>query len=250
MYKFNKSLDWLKESEENELSIDELDQTIGDEEQVNEVRYIDPKNVDKYDPSEIEEVTTASGEKKYKRKSNGGNQPAKKQEPASYGEKVNYGDIREGNTYLSKEDIAYGFVDDVDEETAAELKKAGMVDKDGNITIPAGTDMKYQGAQGGADVFEVNGIQLDMDGSSMDLYGSTKDNIEPGFNKDFANDIKNKYGADKYQKMIDIANQYDSELYPTSTAKYIKDDTGMDEKDIEKFVKMYKYSDKDTWQNN
>lgn len=34
----------------------------------NEVRYIDPDNLDKYDKDEIEEVTTASGEKRYKRK--------------------------------------------------------------------------------------------------------------------------------------------------------------------------------------
>lgn len=34
----------------------------------NEVRYINPDNLDKYDKDEIEEVTTASGEKRYKRK--------------------------------------------------------------------------------------------------------------------------------------------------------------------------------------
>ena len=34
----------------------------------NEVRYIDPANLDKYSKDEIEEVTTASGEKRYKRK--------------------------------------------------------------------------------------------------------------------------------------------------------------------------------------
>lgn len=36
--------------------------------QKNEVRYIDPANLSKYSKDEIEEVTTASGEKRYKRK--------------------------------------------------------------------------------------------------------------------------------------------------------------------------------------
>lgn len=34
----------------------------------NEVRYIDPANLDRYNKDEIEEVTTTSGEKRYKRK--------------------------------------------------------------------------------------------------------------------------------------------------------------------------------------
>lgn len=37
---------------------DELD-LVNDEQPMNEVRYIDPKNLDKYDPDEIEEVTDA-----------------------------------------------------------------------------------------------------------------------------------------------------------------------------------------------
>lgn len=52
------------------LSQDPLDEIDGDEEQINEVRYIDPTNLNKYSKDEIEEVTTASGEKRYKRKSN------------------------------------------------------------------------------------------------------------------------------------------------------------------------------------
>lgn len=84
--KFNRNLDWLKESDEDDILGDELDDIKGDEEQINEVRYIDPSNVDKYDPSEIEEVTTASGEKRYKRKT--GAQPSnqtvdKKEEPST-----------------------------------------------------------------------------------------------------------------------------------------------------------------------
>lgn len=52
------------------LAEDDLDLVEDEEvEQVNEVRYIDPENVDNYDPNEIEEVITASGEKRYKRKS-------------------------------------------------------------------------------------------------------------------------------------------------------------------------------------
>ena len=35
---------------------------------INEARYIDPKNLDNYDKDEIEEITTSSGEKRYKRK--------------------------------------------------------------------------------------------------------------------------------------------------------------------------------------
>lgn len=50
------------------LAEDELDITDSDEQPMNEVRYIDPDNLDRYDPKEIEEVTTASGEKRYKRK--------------------------------------------------------------------------------------------------------------------------------------------------------------------------------------
>ena len=42
----------------------------------NEVRYINPDNLDRYNPDEIEEVTTASGEKRYKRKQF--NSPAEK----------------------------------------------------------------------------------------------------------------------------------------------------------------------------
>ena len=34
----------------------------------NEVRYIDPANLDRYNKDDIEEVTLASGEKRYKRK--------------------------------------------------------------------------------------------------------------------------------------------------------------------------------------
>lgn len=90
---------WLMEFEEqintdDLLAEDELDlvdgdseNTFNDEEQVdetckyrNEVRYIDPANLDRYSKDEIEEVTTASGEKRYKRKSNGlASQPAKQQ---------------------------------------------------------------------------------------------------------------------------------------------------------------------------
>lgn len=49
--------------------------------QKNEVRYINPDNLDRYDPNEIEEVTTKSGEKRYKRKSSGStNEPVEKKE--------------------------------------------------------------------------------------------------------------------------------------------------------------------------
>ena len=67
--------------EEEELDIEDND--IEEEPaQKNEVRYIDPNNLDKYDPNEIEEVTTKSGEKRYKRKSSGStNKPVEKKEP-------------------------------------------------------------------------------------------------------------------------------------------------------------------------
>ena len=52
---------------------DDSEDIFNDEEQVdeackyrNEVRYIDPANLDRYSKDEIEEVTTASGEKRYK----------------------------------------------------------------------------------------------------------------------------------------------------------------------------------------
>ena len=62
------------------LAEDELD-VIDDEQPMNEVRYIDPANLDKYDKDDIEEVTKADGTKAYKRKSTG-SMPAVKQEPA------------------------------------------------------------------------------------------------------------------------------------------------------------------------
>lgn len=57
---------------------DELDIVDDDEQPMNEVRYIDPENLDKYDPDEIEEVTDAQGNKRYKRSDNIG---ARQQEP-------------------------------------------------------------------------------------------------------------------------------------------------------------------------
>ena len=53
---------------EDLLADDELDVADGNEQPMNEVRYIDPANLDKYDPEEIEEVTKADGTKAYKRK--------------------------------------------------------------------------------------------------------------------------------------------------------------------------------------
>lgn len=67
--------------DEDLLSEDPLDEVSNDK-QINEVRYIDPANLDRYDASEIEEVTTASGEKRYKRRSTGTNVNTSKVEPA------------------------------------------------------------------------------------------------------------------------------------------------------------------------
>ena len=68
----DEELTFAEESDESDdLFGDELD-LVDDEQPMNEVRYIDPKNLDRYDPDEIEEVTDASGNKRYKRSNNPG----------------------------------------------------------------------------------------------------------------------------------------------------------------------------------
>lgn len=108
---FNKNLDWLKESdEENLLADDDLDMVNGDEEQINEVRYIDPANVDKYDSSEIEKVKDAQGNDRYKRKTG---EPStqkkdepvqKKDEPAASNASQYYKEIADIDKELSRID--------------------------------------------------------------------------------------------------------------------------------------------------
>ena len=69
---------------------DELD-LVDDEQPMNEFRYIDPKNLDRYEPDEIEEVTDAQGNKRYKRSGNTG---AGRNAQGSYQKKT---DAKQGN---------------------------------------------------------------------------------------------------------------------------------------------------------
>lgn len=64
----------------DEEQVDEACKQKDESAQKNEVRYIDPANLDKYSKDEIEEVTTASGEKRYKRK---GGAPAMQTKPTA-----------------------------------------------------------------------------------------------------------------------------------------------------------------------
>ena len=82
---------------------DELDTVDDDEQPMNEVRYIDPKNLDKYEPDEIEEVTDAQGNKRYKRSGNTG---AGRNAQGSYQKKT---DAKQGfNQDLANNLLSYG----------------------------------------------------------------------------------------------------------------------------------------------
>ena len=81
---------------------DELD-LVDDEQPMNEVRYIDPKNLDRYEPDEIEEVTDAQGNKRYKRSGNTG---AGRNAQGSYQKKT---DAKQGfNQDLANNLLSYG----------------------------------------------------------------------------------------------------------------------------------------------
>ena len=85
------------------LAEDELDVVDDDEQPMNEVRYIDPKNLDKYEPDEIEEVTDAQGNKRYKRSGNTG---AGRNAQGSYQKKT---DAKQGfNQDLANSLLNYG----------------------------------------------------------------------------------------------------------------------------------------------
>ena len=175
---------------------DPLNEVEGDEEQVNEVRYIDPANVDRYDPSEIEEVTTVSGEKRYKRKSGGNSVPAvdtskSKSNKVQAGSKVAPGDFKMGKQYMLKDDLYYGNVHDMmmPKYQSQSLRDKGFVKDNDDIIIPAGTVMTYKPYYGGADGFEIDGEDFDIDTDEVDFY-----NVEPS-------------NYDKHDDLVDVVDK-------------------------------------------
>lgn len=152
---FNKSMDWLKESdEENLLADDELDM-------VDEGLYVDPANYDKHNDL-VDVVDKAGNPQKmtqatYDKNKDSGEFTAKEPEKKEIkaGKKVAVQDLKEDKAYVAKEDIFYGNVEDIadDEEYAQSLKDKGLVNDKNEVVIPAGTNITFKGSAGGAYVF-------------------------------------------------------------------------------------------------
>lgn len=116
---FNKSLDWLKESDEDLLGDDELD--IVDEE-LNEGLYVDPSNYDKHNDL-VDVVDKAGNPQKmtqatYDKNKGSGEftvkEPEKKEVKA--GKKISVQDLAKDKAYVSKEDLFYGDVEDLSDD--------------------------------------------------------------------------------------------------------------------------------------
>ena len=134
--------------------------------QSNEVRYIDPDNVKNYDPNDIEKVKDAQGNDRYKRK-DGDSSTADKAtdtiDKKSYNYNITNNDLKKGKTYACEEPLNFGELEDLSdyEGYQEKIKAAGLVNDEGIIEIPAGTEFKLLGTKYGDYEIEVNGVTLD-----------------------------------------------------------------------------------------
>ena len=155
--------DLLAEDELNLADEDIDDDSEGifnDEEQVdeackyrNEVRYIDPANLDKYSKDEIEEVTKVDGTKAYKRKST--SSPAMQTKPAQQNKATVNSPQQKEQAVQEKNSLISDFIrlKGKRDSLAQENKRIGKQAKDAN-NYPADAQKKVIGNQKKIDALE------------------------------------------------------------------------------------------------
>ena len=67
-----------------------------------------------------------------------------------------------GKTYISKQPLYYGDINDVIDSQAKWLKEHGYVEEDNSIVFPIGTKVTHTGHAGGAEEFMVEDMQFDF----------------------------------------------------------------------------------------
>lgn len=139
MIQFNHKNSWFNESnsidqdkdfndnfldeDDDLLSQDPLDEVDGDEEQINEVRYIDPDNLDRYNKDEIEKVKDAQGNDRYRRKTGATSQSTKQQDDYSDVVSARLNQYQTGDTF---EHPKYGTLQ-------YDSERQGFFDNDGDF---------------------------------------------------------------------------------------------------------------------
>lgn len=232
--KFNKSLDWLKEAdEENLLGDDELDSVKPDINEADKETYTDDNGVERYvgNHKAVDKTATSEPQKKQ--------EPAKKQEPQKVkaGKKVSPRDIKQGQSYVSKDDVYYGDLEDVawEEDQQQRLRELGFVNKDNEVIFPAGTEFKYKGFAGGAEVFDISGEEFDLSLDDVEFYEAEKE--EPA-----KQEPKNLYTSfrDDLDKLMDSNPEWSNSKLIKEVAKKYADQYKNDPDKLTNVAKYFK----------
>ena len=65
-----------------------------------------------------------------------------------------------GKIYEASSEINYAPIEDLDDEQQKAFQK--YVNNEGDVVFPVGTKMKYHGPIGGADVWFIDGVEVDL----------------------------------------------------------------------------------------